>query len=122
MTIKVKNWTKFQHYKHRDPPWIRLYRSLLNEHKWYMLDGDASKVLVMCWLIASENDGKLPPLTDLAFRLRINEQQCAEILSRLGDHWLELDASITQAARHQHALPETETESEKNRSGSSFND
>ena len=24
--LAVKGWSEFQHYKHRKPPWIRLYR------------------------------------------------------------------------------------------------
>jgi len=27
--LRVKNWGKFQHYKDRNPPWIKLHRGLL---------------------------------------------------------------------------------------------
>jgi hypothetical protein len=109
--MHVKNWSKFQHYKHRDPPWIRLYRGLLNDVEWHNLDGGSAKALVMIWLIASESDGELPPVRDLAFRLRITEKQCASVLDTLS-HWLVHDASAMLAECEQLATPETETETE----------
>ena len=109
--IRIKNWEKFQHYKHRDPPWIRVYKGLLNDREWFALDDGAARKLVEFWLIASESDGALPNPKDLAFRLRITEKQVASVLSKLS-HWLEHDASTTLAECERHALPETETETE----------
>lgn len=58
--LKVKNWTQFQHYKDRNPPWIKLHFALLSSPDWVMLD-DASRVLaVACMLIASRNSGSIP--------------------------------------------------------------
>lgn len=88
--MRIKNWATYQHYKHRSPPWIKLHRSLLDDPEWHALDGDASKVLSMCWLIASEGDGKLPPIHKLAFRLRRDEKYVSEQISKLS-HWLDGD-------------------------------
>jgi hypothetical protein len=109
--LKIKGWRKFQHYKHRDPPWIRLYRSLLNDRQWHNLSGDDAKALVMIWLIVSETEGELPKNEDLAFRLRLPEKQISKLLERLS-HWLEHDASGALADCYQDAPPETETEAE----------
>jgi hypothetical protein len=57
MAARVKNWKKFQHFKDRSPPWIKLYRDLLDDPDWHELSGDEAKALVMIWLVASENDG-----------------------------------------------------------------
>jgi len=111
MTWRIKNWTKFQHYKHRDPPWIKLHRGLLNDPEWFALSGDASKLLANCWLLASENNGELPPLSTVAFRLRMTEKRAAELFLQL-KHWLETDASMMLAERKQVATTETETETE----------
>jgi hypothetical protein len=108
---RIKDWRQFQHYKHRNPPWIRLYRELLNDREWFALDGDACKVLVMCWLVASENDGELPSDTDLAFRFRMPEKQFNAAFAKLS-HWLEHDASNALADRLHDATTETETETE----------
>ena len=58
--LRVKNWAEFQHYKDRNPPWIKLHFSLLSSPDWVLLD-DTSRVLaVACMLIASRNHGCIP--------------------------------------------------------------
>jgi hypothetical protein len=109
--MKIKNWSKFQHFKDRRPPWIKLYRDLLDDIDWHMLDPLASKVLVMCWLIASEDDGNIPDIKTLAFRLRMTEKQTSECISKLS-HWLDHDDISVISERYQDDLPETETETE----------
>jgi len=112
--MRIKKWRDFQHYKHRNPPWIRLHRSVLDDLDWHKLDGDAAKTLVMLWLIASENEGNLPSIDKLAFRLRLTETHLSSIISGLS-HWLERDASNALAPRLLRAVPETESETETER-------
>jgi hypothetical protein len=58
--LRIKNWEEFQHYKDRNPPWIKLHRSLLDDYEFSQLQ-DASKAhLMLIWLFASQNDGKIP--------------------------------------------------------------
>jgi hypothetical protein len=110
--MKIKNWNKFQHFKDRKPPWVKLYRDVLDDIEWFELDPLASKVLVMCWLIASEDDGKLPLAKTLAFRLRMTEKQTIDCLNKLS-HWLEQDDINTISKQYQTDSLETETETEK---------
>ncbi len=110
--MHIKNWHKFQHFKDRRPPWVKLYRDLLDDYEWHQLDPLSSKVLVMLWLIASEDDGKLPNIKTLAFRLRLSEKQTNDAIINLS-HWLEQDDISVISERYQHDLPETETETEK---------
>lgn len=109
--MKIKNWSKFQHFKDRKPPWVKLYRDILDDIEWHELDATASKVLVMCWLIASEDDGNLPNTKTLAFRLRMSEKQTLECLNKLS-HWLECDDINAISSGYQDDLLETETETE----------
>jgi hypothetical protein len=109
--MRIKNWANFQHFKDRRPPWIKLYRDILDDIEWHQLDPLASKVLVMCWLIASENDGVLPDLKVLAFRLRMSEKQTSECVSKLS-HWLEQDDINVISDCYQLDIPETERERE----------
>ena len=88
--MHVKNWHKFQHFKDRRPPWIKLYRDILDDLEWHTLDDKAAKVLVMLWVIASENDGDLPDTKTIAFRLRMDELAVINCCSKLS-HWLILD-------------------------------
>lgn len=58
--LKVKNWTEFQHYKDRNPPWIKLHRTLLDDYEFARLQ-DASKAhLMLIWLFASQKNGLVP--------------------------------------------------------------
>ena len=55
--LRVNNWKKFQHYKDRNPPWIKLHRDLLRDYDFICLQ-DASKMqLILIWLLASQMDG-----------------------------------------------------------------
>lgn len=112
MTIKVKDWNKFQHFKDRKPPWIKLYRDLLDDLEWHELDPVAAKALVAIWLIASESDGELPEMKKLAFRLRVTEKQAISIVSQL-DHWLIQDDINLISDRYQSDSLEIETYSKE---------
>lgn len=110
--MKIKNWTKFQHFKDRKPPWVKLYRDLLDDVEWFELDPKLAKILVMLWLIASEEqDGTIPDSKKLAFRLRMTEKDINQALNGLS-HWLEHDDIELISTRYQHDAPETETETE----------
>lgn len=112
--LRIKNWDKFQHYKNRRPPWIKLYRELLDDPDWHSLDGDTSKFVVMCWLIASENEqGYLPAIEKLAFRLRMQESQVKSLLLK-AEQWI--DSSML-AECLQDATPEGEREGETETEG-----
>ena len=112
--MKIKNWNKFQHFKDRKPPWVKLYRDLLDDIEWHELDPKASKVLTMLWLIASEDDGNIPSTKQLAFRLRMPEKETEVCISKLS-HWLEQDDITTISERYQDDALETERETEKER-------
>lgn len=88
--LKIKNWKRFQHFTDRKPPWVKLYRDLLDDIKWHELDSDSAKHLVMMWLIASEMNGELPSIKELAFRLRTTEKLMKSTVSKLA-HWLVQD-------------------------------
>jgi hypothetical protein len=58
--FEIKNWRKHQHYRDRNPPWIKLHVEILSSQDWVMLS-DASKLLaVVCMVIAAKADGKVP--------------------------------------------------------------
>lgn len=112
MSIRVKDWDRFQHFKDRRPPWIKLYRDILDDMEWHDLDAEAAKALVMMWLIASENEGHLPDDKKLAFRLRISPEKCKLLISKLS-HWLGQDDNDAISERYQDDRLERETETEE---------
>lgn len=110
--MRIKNWAEFQHYKDRDPKWIKLYKKLLDDHEWHKLDAQSSKILVMLWLLASEENGNLPSLAEIAFRLRLSEKLIESTVTKLS-HWLEQDASTPLAECAGSAISELEKELEE---------
>lgn len=110
--MRVKNWSKFQHFKDRKPPWVKLYRDILDDMQWHKLDGQSAKVLTMLWLIASEDDGNLPDIATLAFRLRMTERDVSTCCSNLS-HWLEQTDITPISERYQDDPLERETEREE---------
>lgn len=120
--MRIKNWNRFQHFNpaiRGKVPWVKLYRDVLDDHEWHRLSGEAAKILVMLWLVASEKNGELPPIETLAFRLRIPEKQAIRTLNHLS-HWLEetdgkryhRDIKLA-SARNQNDHIELEEEKEK---------
>ena len=112
--MKPKNWSHFQHYKDRCPPWIKLHKELLNDRA-YMTLPTASKALApLLWLLASESkDGTFDASIDeLVFRLRMPESDIKTGLKHLIDKGFFVDDSNVLADRYQDAIPETETERE----------
>jgi len=109
MSIRVKNWSQFQHFKDRKPIWIKLYRELLDDIQWHELDAKSSKVLVMLWLLASEDHGNLPDIKTISFRLRMSESDVNACISKLS-HYLDHDASNVISSGYQDDLLEKRRE------------
>jgi hypothetical protein len=63
--LALKGWEKFQHYKDRDPPWVKLYRDLLTAESW-VLGNDVSRLVqVASILLAARYTNKIPYRFDL---------------------------------------------------------
>ena len=101
--MRIRNWETFQHYKHRSPPWIRLYRTLLDNPEWFALPGGAAKLLVELWLMASEKDGELPASGTLAWRLRRTSDDVETCLKSLIDRDFIIPDSVPLATCGQDA-------------------
>jgi hypothetical protein len=54
--IRVMGWEKYQHYKDRNPPWIKLHRELLTSNTWVSLD-DAGRVLAIAIMMLAAATG-----------------------------------------------------------------
>lgn len=112
---RIKDWHKFQHFKDRRPPWIKLYRELIDDPEYHRLLGEAAKYLTLLWLLASEDNtksGLLPSVEDMAFRLRLAPHRVTELLSSLSHYIIQDDINLI-SKEHQYDTPETETETEK---------
>lgn len=51
--LRVNRWDEFQHYRDRDPVWIKVYGRLLDDADFLALPEAAQAQLVKLWLVAS---------------------------------------------------------------------
>lgn len=112
--LTVKNWEEFQHYKDRCPPWIKLHRSLLDDYDFSRLH-DASKAhLLMIWLLASQQNGRVPndPIF-LRNKLGLEKAPDLEMLINQGFLCVEQDAINPLAEGKQNARLEEKRRGEK---------
>ena len=110
MALRPKNWDKFQHYKQRCPPWIKMYRTLLDDREFMCLPVASKALAMMLWLLASEHaEGVIEGVpADWAFRLRMTDNELLAALKPLIDNGMFSDASMMLAECLQGACPETE--------------
>lgn len=113
--MRIRNWNKFQHYKHRKPPWIRLYRELLEDPDWMNQEDEGKALLCELWMVASDtDDGSLPAIEALAWRLRRSIDSIKIGLSTINDKFLD-GASEVLAECEQDAPSEKRRVTEQSR-------
>jgi hypothetical protein len=59
--IALCGWEKYQHYKDRDPPWVKLYRDLLTTESW-VLGTDASRLVQVASILLAARYQNATPL------------------------------------------------------------
>ena len=94
--LVVKSWDRFQHYKDRDPPWIKLYRDTLSSEVW-VLGTDTSRLLqVASTLLAARYSNRIPynfKLLRKVASLDCTEAEFTEAVAHLVEHsFLEIQA------------------------------
>lgn len=114
MQGRIKNWSEFQHYKDRSPPWIKLHRSFLDNYEFACLPIASKALAPLLWLLAAESsDGSVRIDPEwLAFRLRWPIADVEAGLKPLCDGgFVEVDSELL-AERLRDACLETEGETE----------
>jgi hypothetical protein len=108
MRFRVHGWHDFQHYKDRNPPWIRLHKKLLDNFDFHCLPVASRALAPMLWLLASEStDGVIEATAEqLAFRLRHSAGEVEEALRPLIDKGFFVLESGTLAECLRGAVPE----------------
>lgn len=117
--MKIPNWSDFQHYDKRNPPWIKLHKSLLDNADFAILPVASRALAPLLWLIASESKagGDLPSIEAMAWRLRMSRTEMVSALEPLIEGGFIEDASGKLAGSKQDNSPRREekrTEIEKN--------
>lgn len=53
--LRVKNWGDLQHYRDKEPKWIKAYAKLLHDGRFQELDEPVQYQLFRIWLVASQS-------------------------------------------------------------------
>jgi hypothetical protein len=114
MKLIPKNWSLFQHYKDRCPPWIKLHRDLLNNRDFICLPTASKALAPMMWLLASESKNGIfdASIAELEFRLRMPASEIKIGIKSLIEKGFFIDADTLLAPCLHDATPETEREAE----------
>lgn len=119
--LRVKNWGSFQHYRDRNPPWIKLHNSLLTDTGFLEMTEPHQWQLVRTWMLASrcdtrglDNNGDVVPAIggdEKWIRRAIGSLAKVPVAAFVRDGWLIpvdlLDAS-THASAHASAGASTD--------------
>lgn len=116
--LKVANWKELQHYKDRNPPWIKLYKRLLRKRQFYDLPETTRSHLLCIWLMAAEHDNEIE-YDPGWIKEEIHAKSHIDFDRLIKDGWLQvfengrlISASVSLASCQQSATSETETETE----------
>jgi hypothetical protein len=110
--IRILNWEKMQHYKDRNPPWIKLHRELLTSETWVSSSND-DRVLAIAIMMLAADTGNLIPANPRYIQRRAYLDTLPDLSGLIALNFIEIiekndDASTALAS----ARPETETETE----------
>ena len=88
---KIKNWKEHQPNlrKDRNTIWIKVYRRLLEDFDYQNLTDTNKATLIELWLIASEDQGSLPEINEICFRLRKDKPFIIKQLQQLSSFVLQ---------------------------------
>lgn len=97
----VKNWDEFQHYKKRNPPWIKLHRALNEDHAFAGLKDKTKAHLMLIWILASSSEGRIPH--DAKFvGARINALEPVDLEAMIAAGFLIADGGAEPAPQEKH--------------------
>jgi hypothetical protein len=63
--------------------WFRVHVDLVDDPKVQRLDPALFKALINLWCLTSSNDGVLPPIHEIAFKLRMKPEKAQRVLAEL---------------------------------------
>jgi hypothetical protein len=111
--IVIPKWDEFQHYKDRDPPWIKAHRSLLAKDEYLNLSFHLRGILEGLRLSYAASNRQLSGST-VALSRRLGQRVTTRDLESLNHAgFIRLSASKPQAPRKRKVMPEAEAEAEK---------
>jgi len=124
--LTVHDWDTHQSYRsdRGQPPWIKIHRAIIRHHKWAKLSDAERGQLVAIWILAADQDGRIPADARLVRKLcYMDDDPNLERFVALGfldddvkalDSWRHDDATVTPTRRQGDAPEERREEEKKN--------
>ena len=115
--FRVRNFERFQHYADRKPPWIKLYKDLWRDPRFFALSENDRYQLISLFILASQNDNKIPVNQDW-LQHELCTKKAISLETLVASQWveyLEQDASMVLAGCQQDAIPRALARVEKRR-------
>ena len=109
--FRVTNWDQYQHYKDRDPTWIKLYARLLDDYEFASLPDNTKWHLIGIFLLASKQGNRIPG-DPRWVRKKIAARTRVDLESLVAAGFIEEDASAPRAPGGQGAIPEKDSREE----------
>jgi hypothetical protein len=103
--FRVVDLDRRQHYRDRNPPWIKLHSERLEDIRFASLPDNAKAHLLLIELLASRM-GNAVPYDERFVRARINARSRVDLSLLKDQGFIEIVASTPQAEREQTATPE----------------
>lgn len=117
MRLRICKWSEFQHYKDRNPPWIKLHYAMLSSRTWVNLNDTGRVLAIASMLIASKEDGEFDADHDYFKRVAyLNTKPDWQPLIKSGFcEVLQADASIPEHLQEDASSEKRQSRSEKRR-------
>ncbi len=109
--IVIPNWERFQHYKNRNPTWIKVYTELSSDPDWDGLTLHQRGLLVTLWLEYARSRAQVS--TTWVRKQVGRSYKVASLVSLSDAGFIQLSASRPLAIGYHVASPEEETEREE---------
>jgi hypothetical protein len=114
--LKVKKFAEYQHYKDRNPPWIKLHAVLLDDYKFTQLADEDKWLLVGLFLLASRTDNHIPNDPNfIQSRLSMKKKPRVDLLLQMG--FLEVEQDASKVLQSQEQVVSMSGRSEEERRG-----
>jgi hypothetical protein len=105
--FRVRNFERFQHYHDRRPPWIKLYRDLWDEPRFFELQESERYLLIGIFVLASQHDNRVST-SQSWLKAKLLTSKAIPLQRFVDTGWiepLEQDASKHEIAGEPLALP-----------------
>jgi hypothetical protein len=115
--LAVKNFERFQHYKNRNPPWIKFYASILFDYEFQSLPDKSKSHLMLIWLLVSQRHDHRIPNDPRWVAQRIGATEKVDLQILVDGGWLILLADCYQPSVNgaSKALEQSRGETEEKR-------